>query len=232
MATRPIFLPNPGSPCDVRVVSVDFKWHPGLSVTQKQKSIDSLHRAAKDALGIGKILEISSKSQEPLGVQLSAFNLRLHVNDRWVSVEAAFQASKVFEGGGPFLDILDKSPREAKQDARLKASGRLTGFEFNGQTWPLTPLTAFYDELYLTALRQNPVLASGLIDYQGFTDIEFNPARSINCQARAAALHAGSTAKPHAADHADVISQKRMRLGIVELPNSLHRTDESGANRD
>ncbi|HCD3539354.1 TPA: hypothetical protein NBN99_005330, partial [Klebsiella pneumoniae] len=48
--------------------------------------------------------------------------------------------------------------------------------------------TAFYDWLYLSALNQNKDLAMNLLNYDGFTDIEFNPAKSINCQARTAAL--------------------------------------------
>lgn len=50
------------------------------------------------------------------------------------------------------------------------------------------PRTAFYDWLYLSALNQNKNLALHLLNFDGFTDIEFNPAKSINCQARAAAL--------------------------------------------
>jgi hypothetical protein len=33
-------------------------------------------------------------------------------------------------------------------------------------------------------------LSQPILDYQGFTDIEFNPTRSFNCQARSAALYA------------------------------------------
>jgi hypothetical protein len=53
-----------------------FEWHPGFSKSQAQKSIASLHCAAAEA-GIAPVLEISSKSPDPLGVSLSAFNLLL-----------------------------------------------------------------------------------------------------------------------------------------------------------
>src|SRR3954454_5722055 len=36
-------------------------------------------------------------------------------------------------------------------------------------------------------------LAEGVSDYQAFTDIEFNPAISINCQAYAVALYVSSS---------------------------------------
>ena len=53
---------------------------------------------------------------------------------------------------------------------------------------PLIPRTAFYDWLYINALMENADLAEQVMEYDAFTDIEFNPNKSINCQARAAAL--------------------------------------------
>jgi hypothetical protein len=173
----------------VRELSIEFQWFAGMSVSQKQKSIVSLHEATRKRLGDTNILEISSKSKEPLGVQLSAFNLKVPLDNRLVAVEVAFQAGKVFEKGGPFLDLLDGTSRDAKGDVRLQASGRLIGFTLSGESWPLTPRTAFYDWIYLRALVANPDLAEQLLEYQAFTDIEFNPEKSLNCQARTAALY-------------------------------------------
>ena len=125
------------------------------------------------------------------GVQLSAFNLAFTTRrpEISMSVECAFQGSKVFELGGPYTDIFAKTSREAKKDLRIQASGRLTGFRFFGIDWPLEPLTAFYDWLYLNALAKNPMLSEQLQEYNAFTDIEFNPSRSINCQAYSVALY-------------------------------------------
>lgn len=53
---------------------------------------------------------------------------------------------------------------------------------------PLNPKTIFYDWLYINAVLENPLLAAELLKYNAFTDIEFNPEKSINCQAKAAAL--------------------------------------------
>lgn len=53
----------------------------------------------------------------------------------------------------------------------------------------MEPKTAFYDWLYLNALNQNQDLAAELTKYDVFTDIEFNPNRSISCQAKSAALY-------------------------------------------
>jgi hypothetical protein len=170
---------------------VDFEWFPGLSASQKRRSVASLHAAARERTGIRKILEVSSKSEDRLGVALSAFNLLLAVPGlaKRISVECAFQGSKVFEGGGPFTEIFAMSSREAKGDDRLRASGHLLSFRFLGSDWPLEPKTAFYDWLYITALLQNPDLAEGAAAYLAFTDIEFNPDKSLNCQAHSVALY-------------------------------------------
>ncbi len=60
---------------------------------------------------------------------------------------------------------------------------RLPSGELAGKTF-------FYDWLYIHTLVQeeNAALAEGILAYDAFTDIEFNPKRSINCQAEAAAI--------------------------------------------
>jgi hypothetical protein len=162
-----------------------------MAASQKQKSVDSLHGAALKQLGICNVLEVSSKSREELGIALSAFNLTFTTVKlkRTLTVECAFQGSKVFERGGPFTDIFEMTSREAKKNERLRSSGRLTGFRFFGTDWGLEPQTAFYDWLYINALKKNPNLTEHLPEYSAFTDIEFNPERSINCQAYSVALY-------------------------------------------
>ncbi len=172
----------------VKEVIIEFKWHPGFAKSQAQKSIASLHKAAGRAR-IGTVLEISSKSPDSLGVSLSAFNLILAVKDHEMSVECAFQGSKVFRNGGPYTDLYSLSSKEAKTDQRLRSSGDLMAFNFLGERFPSSPATAFYDWLYITALCQNSDLAERLLAFQGFSDIAFNPKRSINCQAHSAALY-------------------------------------------
>ncbi len=190
MAVRPVFIPAlSGSVLSV-TKDLDFLWAPGMAKVQKQKSIRALHAAA-NAQGLDSLLEISSKSEDELGVALSAFNLTIKTKRlaKEFTVESAFQASKVFEHGGPYVDLLYKESRESKKDIRLKESGNLVRFKFYNTIWSLVPRTAFYDWLYLSALNQNKELAQHLLNFNGFTDIEFNPAKSINCQARAAALY-------------------------------------------
>lgn len=96
----------------------------------------------------------------------------------------------MFENGGPYQDLYSVSSRAAKTDERLRNSGKLIAFNFFGEDFPIDPQTAFYDWLYLTALWQKkPNLAKEELEpFEGFSDIVFNPQRSLNCQARAAAL--------------------------------------------
>jgi len=187
MATRPVFVPDPMHWPYVRMVEIEFKLYPGFDKTEAQKSIRSLHEAAK-AKGFVPLLEISSKSPERLGVSLSAFNLIVSHRSRRMSVECAFQGSKVFERGGPYQDLYTVSSRDARTDPRLRSSGKLIAFRLMKEEFPTQPVTAFYDWLYMHALAQNRRLADQIGAYAGFTDIAFNPYRSWNCQARSAAL--------------------------------------------
>ena len=191
MAERPIFIPAPESPELVNELFLSIKWHPGFAQSQKEKNIEALHQAAAQR-GIAPLLEISSKSKSERGRHMSAFHMAVPTkNYGRIKLELAFQGSKVFERGGPFTDLYRKGDDEigqAKRDPRLQESGRLTGFCFEGIDFPLEPKTAFYDWLYCSFLWDHRDWATKLYAYAGFTDIEFNPQRSINCQARAAAL--------------------------------------------
>ncbi len=184
MATRPVFVPQKKGKLLVSEVPIDFKWNPGMAASQKKKNITALHAAAKSR-GLDRLLEISSKSEDEVGRRLSAFSLKLQVGDRAIFLECAYQGSKVFRHGGPYTDLFMLLPREAKKDPRLRSSGELIGFEFAGEQFPLSPKNAFYDWLYIRTLFPHRLWISEKVSYQGYTDIEFNPAKSINCQARA-----------------------------------------------
>lgn len=191
MANRPVYIPKTNSESvGVTTKDVEFEWFPGMSKSQKQKSILSLHEASYK-LDISPLLEISSKSMVELGVNLSAFNLTITTkkHNRSFSVETAFQGGKVFENGGPYTDLLEGSSVQAKKDIRLKESGGLTKFIFFNTEFPLKPRTFFYDWLYVNAIHQNEDISNEVMKYKGFTDIEFNPKKSINCQAYSAALY-------------------------------------------
>lgn len=212
MASRPVFIPMLGAtPPFVQEQMVKFDWFPGFSKEQAQRSIQSLHSAAK-LFDLCPLLEISSKSPNPLGVQLSAFNLQLTLGTQRMSVESAYQGSKVFEGRVQYQELYQASSRDAKKDARLATSGKLIAFRVNDQDFPLEPKTAFYDWLYLQALVQNNNLARKLMEHKGFTDIAFNPDRSLSCQARSAALYVSLNRR---ADFDRIINSREYYLAVV-----------------
>ena len=98
------------------------------------------------------------------------FNLKIFHEDsgKVFSVESAFQGSKVFENGGPFVDLLNKTSREAKQDDRIRNSGKLTSFTFFDETFPLEPKTYFYDWLYINALNSNADIKNKILLMQRY----------------------------------------------------------------
>jgi hypothetical protein len=190
VAERPIFVPDKDAPGLVREVAFDITWHGGFAPVQKKKNVQALHSAAALA-GFSALLEISTKSDERLGQRLSAFSLIFYSDELGdVPLECAFQGSKVFEHGGPYTDLYKVDVRAAKRDPRLKTSGKLLGFEFEGFNFPLEPKTIFYDWLYINAIlpHQDWLKKRGIDSFSGFTDIEFNPNKSINCQAKSCAL--------------------------------------------
>lgn len=80
-------------------------------------------------------------------------------NGKEFSVESVFQAGKIFEKGGTYIDLLDVSSKIAKRDERINT------------------------------LHLHEELTKPLMEYNAFMDIEFNPQKSINCQAEAAAVY-------------------------------------------
>ncbi|SEH48734.1 hypothetical protein SAMN02910265_01010 [Ruminococcus flavefaciens] len=183
MAIRPVYSTSNGK---VIKNEYEFQWFAGFSLAQKQRSIVALHNAVKTANKKATPLEISTKGIIDLGVKLSAFNLKLN----GYTLENIFQSSKVFSNGGPYRDLLDVSPKESKRDDRLYISGALLGFNYSGIDFPLEPKTVFYDYIYINAVKQTllPEEIEKIKGYTHFTDIEFNPQRSINTQAKSVAI--------------------------------------------
>ena len=184
---RPIFIPNRNS-IGVIEQEIEFNWYMGMSLEVRRRSIRSFHEKAKEQ-GFNHILEASSKSEQEIGIQLSAFFLK---NIKGYPVENLFQSSKVFVNGGPYRDLLAVTPREAKKDSRLRESGEMVKFTFNQQDFPLEPKSLFYDWLYLNVLfsERNLALREAFFEeyFDAFSDIEFNPQKSFSCQARTLAL--------------------------------------------
>jgi hypothetical protein len=222
MATRPIFIPQYDNHHLFEELPLDFEWSAGFAVSQKKKNVVSLHSAAK-AKGLAHILEVSTKSDEKLGVRLSAFSLKVTTPDGFsVPLESAYQGSKVFEHGGPFTDLYFVEPRDAKQDERLKTHGALKCFRFGDTEWELEPKTAFYDWLYLYALRDYADYLQRLYQYDGFSDIEFNPKKSYSCQARTCAILVSLLKKKL---FPKVVYDKKLFIDILK-PNPLPNVEQ------
>lgn len=224
MAIRPIFLPQDKG---VNTIDIEFEWFPGFSPAQKKKSIQSLHDNFIKFNSNKKILEISSKSEDSLGVSLSAFNLKFQLNNRTISFESLFQGSKVFEKGGPYFDIHLKSAKEAKRDERLKTSGEIIGFEYQNQRWSNEPKTYFYDWMYIKTVSESEDLLRQVVKYDAFTDIEFNPKKSVNCQAKAAAL---LVAVYKNGDLSSVLNDPTKLLSYYEMKETIMGLDTEEAS--
>lgn len=191
MAIRPVFVAI-DNPMLVDTYIIEFKWYSGMTLSQKQKCTDSLHHAFVQKRPDLKVLEVSSKSKVPLGVKLSAFHLVINdkLRGKAYSVEMLYQASKVFEYGGPYMDLLDGTSFKAKKDSRLTSSGNLVGFVLDDELLQCYnyPQNFFYNWIYINALTKYPELIEQIVKYDAFTDIVFNPAKAYCCQAQACAI--------------------------------------------
>lgn len=215
MAKRIIFIPTEfNEPVLFNEIVVDFTWVAGMAISQGQKSVSNLHTSALEIQGINSILEISTRSIDPLGLSLSAFNLKLCQDGRKYPVEAVYQSSKVFRNGGPYLDLVTASSLDAKRDLRLKASGELIGFNFENKIWPISTAPNFYDYLYIRALLENSRRIE-LNEFDAFSDLAFSQitikpkmGKSFNCQARSAAIYVSLTKRIPERDILDWISEE------------------------
>ena len=194
MARRPVFIPNYTGSLLVQERFFDFTWYSGFAESQKKKNVIALHVAAKRN-GIEKVLEISTKSENKIGRRLSAFSLKIEIGAVEYPLESVYQGSKIFDKLGPFPEIFDFEPREAKRFIRELNGGQLIGFDLGGRRYPLVPKNAFYDWLYIRALAKHVEWIDKNVSYDAYTDIEFNPEKQVNCQARAFAEYKSLAAR-------------------------------------
>ena len=224
MANRPVFTTTLNKKELFKETEIEFKFFNGFSVSQKSKSIVSLHNSAINK-GFKNILEVSTKSDNQLGWQLSAFNLMVDFEEKQkISLECAFQGSKVFENNIQYNDLYFTQSIKAKKDERIRNSGNIIGFNYQDTFWENEPKTAFYDWLYIHTLYKNyKHIIDELILFDTFTDIEFNPKRSINCQARTCAILV-SLVKLNILD--DAMKSKKDFIRIVYNPKPVQQAFE------
>lgn len=78
MATKMCFKVNENKVFDEEIV--EFTYIKGMAFSQKCKNVLSFHSSIQTHFPSAKILEISTKSNNPLGVAMSAFNLYHYIN--------------------------------------------------------------------------------------------------------------------------------------------------------
>lgn len=145
----------------------EFKWEPGMSISQRRKSCVNLHKELEDKFN-SVPLDISSASTMSLGVSLSAFNLAW----KGKTVECWYQGSKVYEGVGPMHHLYNATSLEAKKSMKTMQGKKLIGFNLDGVEYPMDPQTVFYDWLYLQGMVATFGTELDLSKYEYFTDIQ------------------------------------------------------------
>ena len=105
MAVRPVFVVKEEPPF-YSIYDVNFKFHAGFAPCQKQKNILAIHEEYLSCFPNSNVLEISTKSLQIEGCQLSAFTLKKFVPSigKSVPVENIYQASKLFSNGQQYVD--------------------------------------------------------------------------------------------------------------------------------
>ena len=195
MAEKNVFISKTEYPF-FEEVHVNIDWFGGFAMSQKRKNQIGLHQNFLMAYPDEKVLEISSSSLLSLGSRLSAMNLSKRTQKGLTIVESAFQSSRIYGDGvrtvGPFPEYLFLPGRECKKLVKEASKGMHSDrYEFDGLTFyaPAHHVSQFYDFLYLNALLEpeNKEVREKLLQegYTAFTDLV---TKSLNCQARSAAI--------------------------------------------
>lgn len=204
---------------------VNIDWFGGFAMSQKRKCQIGLHLNFLEEYPKEKVLEISSTSLISLGAKLSSMVLKKRTKMGVTYVESAFQSSRIYSDGtrvvGPFPDFLFLPGRECKKLVKEASEGMHSyQYEFDGLKFyaPAHHISQFYDYLYLNALLEpeNDAVRIQLLEeaYTSFTDLA---TKSLNCQARSAAIFVGLV-------RAGLIDEVRDYASYL----SLFRTTENG----
>ena len=191
MATRTICFPISGYPY-CREQPVTFTWIKG----SKRQNIRAVHDAVHTTDPDVSILEVSSASVQPEGEAVSSLRLLLHLDSvaQDVPISTVFEATKVFEHGGPFADLLTCEPPKVHKDTRLRTSGELLRYSLEGSEYPIEPYPdSFFEWLYCRALKQFSEKAAQLSRYNAFSDIAAaaDSKKYYGDSSRAAAIYVG-----------------------------------------
>lgn len=198
MAEKSVFISKTEYPF-FEEVHVNIDWFGGFAMSQKRKNQIGLHQNFLKAYPTEKVLEISSTSLMSIGARLSAMNLSKRTKRGLTTVESAFQSSRIYSNGersvGPFPEYLFLPGRECKKLVKEASEGMHSyRYEFDGLTFyaPAWHISQFYDYIYLNALLEpeNEDVREQLLK-EGFTAFTDLATKSLNCQARSAAIFVG-----------------------------------------
>ena len=150
------------------------------------------HRSPAGPPANMRILEISSRSDEPLGRALSAMNLRAAGSDgnRRLPVESVYQAAKCYGHNGPDEQPIPNGFDAKRRDKERRNAGSLRGFQHEGTFWPAASGSAFYDREWIKAAAAAGATRE-LARYDAYSDQFHRPGAAVACQARSAAMLAG-----------------------------------------
>lgn len=258
MAEKSVFISKMEYPF-FEEVHVNIDWFAGFAMSQKRKCQIGLHQNFLMAYPDEKVLEISSTSLMSLGSKLSAMHLSKRTQKGLTTVESAFQSSRIYSDGvktvGPFSDYLFLPGRECKKLVKEASEGMHSYmYEFDGMTFyaPAWHISQFYDFLYLNSLLEpenkevKEQLLAGKITC--FTDLA---TKSLNCQARSAAIFVGlvraglidevrdyesylklfrtqangKAAGPQAYEHVQLLYKEKVKLFSEVVPCRFHKAE-------
>lgn len=166
-----------------------------------------------------RVLEISSRSDVPLGRQLSA--MYLIDPDTGKPVESAYQAAKCYGADGGPAELLDNGFASKSRDRERARQGGLRGFEHQGTFWPAETGTQFYDRLWIRAARNAGVEK---VEYGGFSDMFHQRGRAYACQARSMAMMQGMI-------EARKLDRIEDPVGFAELMDEMYATERTDEGR-
>ncbi len=193
MAVRKVYISLAAYPY-AKEISVTFPWSNKSKQQNVQAVLDSFHDVYPDV----SALEVSLAASRPEGIHAAAMKLPLHLDamEQDVPVGIVYEASKVFENGGPYVDLLQCSRQKVQKDPRLQQSGKCIRYCLQGTEFSMEPHPyAFFNWLYGCALRQNPEKTDDILKYRAFSDLDLGSTKKDrNSPARAAAVYAGLAA--------------------------------------
>ena len=153
-----------------------YEWFAGgnTDLEEKQNRVKSLHNNFNLYRPDFKLLEISSISPQPLGVQVSGLRLR---DSKGNLIEGVYKGSIDYEGGQLEDLYYVETAREALTDKRGHELGLFSHYNLYGKRVPTEPITLMRYWLWCDAVYSQKNLLERVLEYNGFTTYFSRPSR-------------------------------------------------------